>query len=167
LTARSRLAAAASLAARVALLFALGVGYGVLVSRLSSDRDLGSGASFAMEGLMPRAAGAKGLDTLYLAFWGVAGVALGGLLPWFDGVWENTFGRQDGKRNGESSTGGKAAGPEIDWALVVRGIGAFVGIIFAIVRGSPPFFVSAFLCDRLTGSSSSASFRGPPPCRYL
>lgn len=98
-----------------------------------------------------------------MLFWGVAGVALGGLLPWFDVVWEELVGDGNGKddkggsgngnvevnggRNGKlnghgdlqsnGTTGTLAA----DWNQVVRSIGAFVGIAFAIVSFS--FHLSA------------------------
>ncbi|KAK0723041.1 insulin-induced protein-domain-containing protein [Lasiosphaeria miniovina] len=116
-------AAVSSLVFRAALLFALGMGYGVLVTRLPSRQQ--NLAAFGVEDMMQ-----TGYDWRYLAFWGVAGVALGSLLPWFDRFWEETFGRNDrcSKANSSSSR------PEADWALVVRGIGAFVGIVFAIRR---------------------------------
>lgn len=110
---------AASLALRAALLFALGMGYGALVTRL------------------PRLPHPTATAWPYLALWGLAGVALGSLLPWFDRVWEETFGapreppRPLPRRLSRHSTGGTG---EADWALVVRGIGAFVGIVFAIRR---------------------------------
>ena len=120
------------------------------------------------------------------ACWGVAGVVLGTLLPWFDGVWEDKPGQEvytamaPVSGNGSIGHGGAyaaasasngAAAPAIeyprlatamartrrwstassasstaassfplsslasappDWALVIRGIGAFVGIAYAI-----------------------------------
>lgn len=147
------------LALRAALLFALGVGYGALVTRLPHHHDgLPSSSS-------PAAAAASYYGLLYewryLAFWGAAGVVLGTLLPWFDRFWEETAARrlirggaappargiQDGEEEEEvdgaaaASPGAEApvtdkpsaaAAPQADWALVVRGIGAFVGIVFAI-----------------------------------
>ncbi|KAM0334025.1 hypothetical protein ACHAQA_001045 [Verticillium albo-atrum] len=76
-----------------------------------------------------------GFNWTYLTLWGVSGVLLGALLPWFDGVWEETFGGDtaavdDGRDDPSDSTGS----PGTDWALVVRSIGAFVGIVFAIRR---------------------------------
>lgn len=71
----------------------------------------------------------------FLAFWGVAGVVLGALLPWFDRVWEETFGEDmDEAVAGtvDMVSPGEEANLGTDWALVMRAIGAFVGIVFAI-----------------------------------
>ena len=95
---------------RVGILFLLGMGYGVLVTRLQG------GHTFA-----------DGYGIPYLVFWGVSGVGLGALLPWFDGFWQQMSGQ-------ESDVSTQAApAPGTDWALVMRGVGAFVGIVFAIV----------------------------------
>ncbi|KXX79830.1 Insulin-induced gene 2 protein [Madurella mycetomatis] len=137
-----------ALVLRAVLLFVLGVGYGVLVTRF------------------PRRGGQQQqqqqvavYEWWYLGFWGVAGVVLGGLLPWFDKVWERRVAavaatggvdagaglkgkrnRAEGGGDGEidvdaipAATAATApAQAETDWALVIRGIGAFVGIVFAI-----------------------------------
>ncbi|GAB1320826.1 Insulin-induced protein-domain-containing protein [Madurella fahalii] len=132
-----------ALALRAVLLFVLGVGYGVLVTRF------------------PRRGGQQQQqqqqqvavwEWRYLGFWGVAGVVLGGLLPWFDKVWERRAAaglkgkkrsRADGDGDGDgevdvdaiptaTATAAAPAQAETDWALVIRGIGAFVGIVFAI-----------------------------------
>jgi hypothetical protein len=68
-----------------------------------------------------------------LTFWGLAGVALGALFPWFDRVWENSFGDSGDEAVLENSASAKDDDPSTDWALAVRAIGAFVGIVFAIV----------------------------------
>ncbi|KAK0386314.1 hypothetical protein NLU13_6151 [Sarocladium strictum] len=117
----SPLASAASLTLRGALLFLLGVGYGAVVSRFHHSPE--------------------GDDSMYdhayfLAFWGVAGVVLGALLPWFDKFWEEKYGGEDedeavpGTVDVVSGVDETNAGT--DWALVMRAIGAFVGIVFAI-----------------------------------
>lgn len=117
----------ASVLLRVLTLFALGVGYGVLVGRLRSSSDRFGGVVSP-----PRQ---EGSDWKFLLFWGVTGVAMGGLLPWFDRVWEEKFGRRFDPRFRGAGVEEKESGsnPQMDWALVVRGIGAFVGIVFAIV----------------------------------
>jgi hypothetical protein len=115
----STTAAALSLGARAALLFAVGMGYGVLVSRLHDEPTF---TQFPVEGLVNSRS-----DWRYLVFCGVSGVVLGGMLPLFDCLWEQTV----EKRDSESASG-------TDWALVIRGIGAFAGIIFAIVSDASP-----------------------------
>ncbi|GAO14172.1 uncharacterized protein UV8b_06584 [Ustilaginoidea virens] len=112
--------AALSLLLRGALLFALGLGYGVLITRLHSEQN--HTAPMRDDSIMK-----PGSNWKYLNSWGVAGVALGSLLPWFDTVWEGVFGSGT-----EKSARNKDAAPGTDWALVMRAIGAFVGIVFAI-----------------------------------
>lgn len=152
---------------RTTLLFALGMGYGVLVTRLPNGDSVTGGLGL-------------GHSWRYLTFWGAAGVVLGRLLPWFDQVWEETFGkrarviRKVEKERRRAAAAAEAAAallqlpgskpsvrrssvsatipatqteqepsteggiitspPEADWPLVVRSIGAFVGIVFAIRR---------------------------------
>ena len=175
-TTYERRSSAVGLALRAALLFVLGVGYGMLVTRLpreasrrrlgglahqqqqSDDFELGDGNGHdGAEGVGQGAADAAS-DWRYLVFWGVAGVVLGSLLPWFDRVWEETVnGRRHriaGAKNKKGTASpaattmprtpsspaatepaaAAAAAPDTDWALVVRSIGAFVGIVFAIRR---------------------------------
>ncbi|ROW12236.1 hypothetical protein VMCG_00361 [Cytospora schulzeri] len=110
-----------SLGIRTAVLFVLGMGYGALLSRLSTEQ---TWAPFPVEGIIK-----SNYTSEYLACWGVFGVVLGSLLPWFDGKWEQVFEKElsdddEAVQDGES--------PGTDWALVVRGVGAFAGIVFAI-----------------------------------
>lgn len=124
-----------SLTARAALLFTLGMGYGVLVSRLRSEThvvafdDLGEPTPSPAE-TGPASEYVASYDWRYLVSWGLSGIALGTLLPWFDGVWDRSFGR-----SGSVLAKARTA-PETDWALVVRGIGAFAGVAFAMVRST-------------------------------
>ncbi|POR37896.1 Uncharacterized protein TPAR_01913 [Tolypocladium paradoxum] len=125
----SAAATALSLTLRAGLLFLLGVGYGVLVTRLHSEQQY---LADLAEGIIK-----PGANWKYLAFWGVSGVVLGSLLPWFDKVWERTFGSEldddDAVAGGDGEGAAKRGlGPGTDWALVMRAIGAFVGIVFAI-----------------------------------
>ena len=119
---------ALSLALRTAFLFVLGLGYGAILSRLSTEQQW---ASFPVEGIIRHR-----YDSAYLACWGVFGVALGSLLPWFDGKWEQAFEKVENEA--EEDFKEEEEDPGTDWALVVRGVGAFVGIVFAIVGRPPP-----------------------------
>jgi hypothetical protein len=125
-----------NLVLRIILLFCLGMGYGVLVTHLHNDRRL---APFQVEGIMK-----PSYNWSYLIFWGVAGVGLGSLLPWVDTMWEdraiNPENTSVKDRNGQledEETGSSTSGLAADWNPVVRSIGAFVGIAFAIVSPRP------------------------------
>lgn len=120
------------------------MGYGLLVRHLHDDRQL---APFQVEGIIkPRN------DWRYLMFWGVSGVALGSLLPWVDGLWEENF-ESGGKRRRERPASPDADEEDLDssgllgadWTPVVRSVGAFMGIAFAIVC-SPLSFTPVDLC---------------------
>ena len=80
--------------------------------------------------------------------WGGVGVLLGGLLPWIDVLWEEVSGRdveafaskpQDSRTTDISEDQGPrpasrlGSGLGADWNPVVRSVGAFIGIAFAIV----------------------------------
>ncbi|TVY62350.1 hypothetical protein LSUE1_G010176, partial [Lachnellula suecica] len=126
-----------SLALRSILLFGMGMGYGALVRHLHDEQQL---APFQVEGIIK-----PSNDWRYLVFWGVAGVALGNLLPWVDTLLsspsreavESSY--ENGKRastpqeivepDGELDSNGILGA---DWTPVVRSVGAFVGIAFAI-----------------------------------
>lgn len=121
-------ASTTALILRTGLLFVLGMGYGALLLRLSTEQKW---TSFPVEGIIK-----PGHDGKYLAAWGLCGVFLGSLLPWFDGKWEETFEKgQDDRLENDIEDDEDA--PGTDWALVVRGIGAFAGIVFAIVSPAP------------------------------
>ncbi|XXH04407.1 hypothetical protein Hte_010821 [Hypoxylon texense] len=124
------------------LLFGLGMLYGMMVAHLRDRRQAQMTEDKDIDKL--RAASDGGYyDRRYMAFWGVSGVAMGCLLPWFDGLWERAFGRDDDDDEAveeEQQRGGAAGGENAekdpgsctDWALAIRGIGALVGIAFAI-----------------------------------
>lgn len=136
-TTQSATANVTSLVLRGSLLFLLGLGYGALVTRLHNEQD-------HLPPMPDDSILKPGNNWKYLAFWGVAGVGLGSLLPWFDTVWADTFGREL-----DESVVDKEAGPGTDWALVMRAIGAFVGIAFAIVSVKLDI---RFLVRRITNS---------------
>ncbi|TVY16376.1 Protein NSG2 [Lachnellula arida] len=124
-----------SLALRSILLFGMGMGYGLLVRHLHDDQQL---APFQVGGLIE-----PSNDWRYLVFWGVAGVALGSLLPWVD-----TLFLAGSKEPVEEYGDKKISSPnqivkpgedldsnsilDADWTPVVRSVGGFVGIAFAI-----------------------------------
>lgn len=123
-----------SLIIRTTLLFILGLGYGTLVTRFQEEEYLSAPIAEAI--IQP------GYNTKYLAFWGVSGVFLGSLLPWFDRIWEQMFGSSfSGDDEAVSDSDSPAQAPNTDMTLVMRAIGAFVGIFFAIVR----FFLASDL----------------------
>jgi len=115
-----------SLALRSILLFGTGMGYGWLVRHLHNDRQV---APFQVEGIIkPRN------DWRYLVFWGVAGVALGSLLPWVDTLFATDEVDTLVKSSVEEDTveGENSGILGADWTPVVRSVGAFVGIAYAI-----------------------------------
>ncbi|OBT70399.1 hypothetical protein VE03_00152 [Pseudogymnoascus sp. 23342-1-I1] len=112
---------------RSTLLFLLGTAYGLLVTHLHNEQRL---APFGAQGIIQ-----PSYDKKYLIFWGVAGVAMGSALPWFDGLWEEYFGEEvTSSALGEKVIDGanEEEGVAAQWTPVVRSIGAFFGIAFAI-----------------------------------
>ncbi|KAI4154469.1 MAG: hypothetical protein LQ341_000359 [Variospora aurantia] len=124
---------------RTILLFLFGVAYGSIVTHLHDTQGI---AGVKVEGI-------DRYTWRYLAFWGVAGVLLGRLLPWIDIFWERTLGEgtratestaiaEDNGPGRESQDGDERSGKGFenvlgaDWTPAVRSIGAFVGIAFAI-----------------------------------
>ena len=138
------------LATRMILLFMFGVAYGVIVAHLHDEQRL---APVKVKGFFDR------YNWPYSILWGMAGVGLGSLLPWVDIMWEDQRNRRGdaiGTQAGGSSKDARpqAEGPNTlatplsltgnifggDWNPVVRSIGAFVGIAFAIVCFPPQFY---------------------------
>lgn len=136
---------------RVALLFFCGTCYGLMVFHLQSERP-GVSSINGGGGMHVQVRNGSGYGWKYIAFWGMAGVGLGSLLPWVDGIWEDVCAGHDPeeavKEEGFddetsaqmvevlASTAAAArnndAGLRADWIPVVRSIGVFVGIAFAI-----------------------------------
>lgn len=131
---------AIGLVLRGVTLFGLGMLYGLLVKHLHNDRKF---APFPVEGIIKPTG-----EWRYLIFWGIAGVALGSLLPWVDTLWdekenENSEPNETIKERRASSKDPAELDASgifgADWTPVIRSIGAFVGIAFAIVRLYPRF----------------------------
>ena len=126
---------------RTTLLFIFGVGYGLIISHLDDTQRLAPAPVKIIDYTSLR----------YLTLWGAIGVCLGGLLPWIDMVW-NEATRSDQELSAsmampgtpkpssgstdeeESLTARPKSGLIAGWNPMIRGIGAFVGIAFAIVR---------------------------------
>ncbi|ETS76152.1 hypothetical protein PFICI_11539 [Pestalotiopsis fici W106-1] len=113
---------------RSLLLFGLGILYGLMIVSFQDRHRLGR---LQMDDIGKSTAS----HVQFIAFWGVAGIALGALLPWFDGVWESVFGQEDDFESATEhaiSSEEEEASQATDWGLAIRGIGAFVGIVYAI-----------------------------------
>jgi hypothetical protein len=145
---------------RTILLFVMGMGYGLLVRHLHDDRNL---AAFQVEGIIkPRD------DWTYLLFWGVAGVALGSLLPYIDTQFYRTNSEWS---NSKSRTKQQAPTPVVDenhdssgllgadWTPAIRSVGAFIGIAYAIVS-------SPTVNHKQTANLCSANFHGLPHFKH-
>lgn len=132
------------LLSRTILLFLFGVAYGTIVTHLHDNQKI---APVKVEGI-------ERYSLRYLAFWGVAGVLLGRLLPWIDVFWARTLGGEnrgveipaaskDVRSHHDNNGGSERLSTRFesvlgaDWNPAVRSIGAFVGIAFAIVRATP------------------------------
>lgn len=118
---------------RAAVLFGFGLAYGAVITRLHEN-----------DKVAPVKVKAINRDSWqYLAFWGISGVVLGNFLPWIDNNAPDTTvvssrPLSNGRPKHAVPMDKGASGPTsnnlgADWNPVVRSIGAFVGIAFAIV----------------------------------
>ncbi len=116
---------------RLPLLFICGVAYGLIITHLHDDQQL---APVKVDHIDRN-------SWRYLMLWGSAGVVLGGLLPWVDKYWEGALGVKSRSKLESPVSGGDDVDEDepvsgsggANWNQVVRGVGAFVGIAFAIV----------------------------------
>ncbi|KAL9637613.1 MAG: hypothetical protein Q9164_002095 [Protoblastenia rupestris] len=129
-----------SLGLRMVLLFCFGVAYGIIISHLHDTQQV---APVQVQGL-------ERWSWRYLIGWGGVSVLLGGLLPWVDVFWEEVLGinkdafpsrsieTEDSKTSTDEEvdrpSSSSRSGLGADWNPVVRSIGAFIGIAFAIRR---------------------------------
>ncbi|EME39417.1 hypothetical protein DOTSEDRAFT_47933 [Dothistroma septosporum NZE10] len=104
---------------RVLALFGVGLLYGLLISHLHDQQKIA-----------PVAVNLDRSRWSYLATWGCIGVLLGEALPWIDSLWaeddKHAVDDADNERTEKHARGMDA------WMDVVRLVGAFVGIAFAI-----------------------------------
>ena len=123
--------------------------YGLIVAHLHNEQYL---APVKVEGI-------ESNSWIYVISWGFAGVGLGSLLPWVDIIWEDMLGNDHHDHEQEnvstekrrkigtiieeeevpSSRGDNGLGT--DWNRIVRSIGAFIGVAFAIVSLQLSFFI--------------------------
>lgn len=122
---------------RVTVLFVFGVAYGALVAHLQDDRHI---APVEVRGFNRAGWG-------YLMFWGLAGVGIGNLLPWVDSTWDGVNSTPLPEVDEREDRGPRKRGlAGVEWSDVVRGVGAFVGVAFAIVSASCSSFFVVCLC---------------------
>ncbi|KAL4927125.1 INSIG family protein [Aspergillus undulatus] len=105
---------------RSALLFAFGVAYGIITIHLHENHWI---TPVKVEST--HFYGSKE----YLGFWGLTGVAIGNVLPWLDSYLDGVVGQEKQRSNDQGS-----AEIALSWSGVVRSVGAFVGIAFAMRR---------------------------------
>jgi hypothetical protein len=105
---------------KLAALSVFGVIYGIIVSHLHDTREL---AVVRVEGMDEE-------SWTYFASWGLAGVALGCSLPYVELAWG---GGRGNKHSADTAKENETSFTE-QWNDIVRSVGAFMGIAFAIVR---------------------------------
>ena len=113
------------LAAQSALLAVFGIAYGTIITHLHDNKTI---APVQVEGINRH-------SRLYVIFWALAGIALGNMLPWIDEKWSSA--EEEPERPSSSSNNRRFSDSDenpVDWTPMVRSVGAFVGIAFAIRR---------------------------------
>ena len=130
---------------KLSALFLFGVVYGITISHLHDTKELAA----------VKVGGVNRESWLYIASWGFAGVVLGGLLPYVDLVCHDEI--EDGHT--QSTDADKDSGTTLgeQWNEIIRSVGAFVGIAFAIVSS---IYDSCFFAHTHTDHVSSAVSHG-------
>lgn len=113
------------IAGKLAALFLFGMVYGVVISHLHDTRELAA----------VRVGGVDRENWVYLMSWGLAGIALGCSLPYVELAWGGQVADTpsevvEPEKESESGLGEQ-------WNDIVRSVGAFMGIAFAIVSSHP------------------------------
>ena len=133
-----------SVGLRTAVLFVFGVTYSDVITRLHNT---GRVAPVQIDRI-------DRYSWVYHSFWGLTGVFLGAALPYLDSRWETSSARKIGYEDEHDHSGHNIAIVDKDeksedkapaniqqgsftteWSDIVRCVGAFVGIAFAIVSG--------------------------------
>ena len=117
---------------RIILLFLSGIAYGTIVSYLHENKAL---TPVKIEGIRRH-------TWTYLIYWGLASVAMGTILPGLDFLFEGRstdqrIPREPSTRREkpprESVVESEEVNEKVEWFPNVRGVGAFIGIAYAIV----------------------------------
>ncbi|KAF2280944.1 uncharacterized protein EI97DRAFT_429036 [Westerdykella ornata] len=106
---------------KLVLLFLFGAAYGITVSHLHDRKELAA----------VNVGGVDFKSWTYWTAWGLAGVVLGTLLPYVDLISSQA---QEERRSQASTPKESEPSTGEQWNEIVRSIGAFVGIAFAIRR---------------------------------
>lgn len=133
----------------------VGVCYGILISHLHDKEQI---TPVKVKGIPHHSIG-------YLAGWGIVAVAFGQLMPWVDRYWASEDDDEDvavsEKYGANGKVGHKRSSSFVndngraenrgmwtpEWYDVVRSIGAFVGIAFAIVCPTNTFLILQLIID--------------------
>lgn len=104
------------------LLFGFGIGYGVTTVHLHENHWI---TPVKLENIYY-------YDSWhYLGLWGLAGIALGNVLPWLDSRRDKELVEEEQVKHARNEEEGEGRTPA--WVAVARSVGAFVGIAFAMV----------------------------------
>ena len=122
------------------VLFCFGVAYGEVITQLHNS---GHVAPVQINQI-------NRSSWIYLVFWGTTGVTLGVLLPLLDRLWRVQCSKEDDQETSEQAVSDDEDSESdtqqqqqnrlgTDWSDIVRSVGAFVGIAFAIVGDDGAF----------------------------
>ena len=155
---------------RTILLFSFGVAYGVIVSHLHDHQQV---APVQLEGI-------EHSSWVYLMALCVVVVIVCGLLPWIDVLWEEVSGRDKEDFSSKSQDPRPAdvsedqspraasrlgSGMGADWNPLVRSVGAFIGIAFAIVSRGIQSISPLYEAYRCCSAGSLGNRHHKPPSR--